>query len=370
MIASENLFPLKQYLSIATNTCPCTKRFSLKYVFPQSSFPEEMLPIKKVFPYFFPSNRYFLFVLAPNSGLSGLFLLKNRLNVYVDRAVALRQRFSNASMSGLLVLQFRTRRWMEMQLDIWHDNVEMKIPKRAHEKWVSTLKLLTCKFGTWLFDKVCFSWENLEGSCSYSFWTSSRCALSFILRSPSSQVQVCRDFFWTTAFAWYPNGIWSWQVSKDGLWGMPRNIQKIQEINMPQWLIDVDLQMPRSGSQSQNRRGTMKQALQEDAWGVLLFFNHIFRAYQCHPSRNWWLYHIDSDHIDTSTQFGTFLLNIPIMMHLWFIGEALLFTWLCPGRWQSQACSKESRLELVFFDVSAFNRSKSIDPGLLFFSKF
>lgn len=53
MIASENLFPLKQYLSIATNTCPCTKRFSLKYVFLQSSFPEEILPIKKVFPYFF-----------------------------------------------------------------------------------------------------------------------------------------------------------------------------------------------------------------------------------------------------------------------------------------------------------------------------
>ena len=164
MIASENLFPLKQYLSIATNTCPCTKRFSLKYVFPQSSFPEEMLPIQKVFPYFFPSNRYFLFVLAPNSGRFGRFLLKNRLNVYVDRAIALRQRFSNASMSGLLVLQFRTRRWMEMQLDIWHDNLEMKIPKRAHEKWVSTLRLLTCKFGTWLFDKVCFSWENLEGS--------------------------------------------------------------------------------------------------------------------------------------------------------------------------------------------------------------
>ena len=195
----------------------------------------------------------------------------------------------------------------------------------------------------------CASVERTWKGHSYSFWTSSRCALSFTLRSPSSQVQVCRDFFWTTAFAWYPNGIWSWQVSKDGLWGMPRNIQEIQEINKPQWLIDLDLQMPRSGSQSQNRRGTMKQALQKMPEVLCCCFNHIFRAYQCHPSRNWWLYHIDSDHIDTSTQFGTFLLNIPIMMHLWFIGEALPFTWLCPGLWQSQACSKESRLVLFFF---------------------
>lgn len=240
--------------------------FSRTVVFLKRSFPS-----KKCSPIFFPSNRYFLFVLAPNSGRFGLFLLKNRLNVYVDQAIALRQRFSNASMSGLLVLQFRTRRWMEMQLNIWHDNLEMEFRK---ELMKNEFQLSSYWHASLEHDCLtkCASVERTWKGHSYSFWTSSRCALSFTLRSPSSQVQVCRDFFWATAFAWYPNGIWSWQVSKDGLWGMPRNIQKIREINMPQWLIDVDLQMPRSGSQSQNRRGTMKQALQEDAWGVVLFF--------------------------------------------------------------------------------------------------
>lgn len=154
------------------------------------------------------------------------------------------------------------------------------IPKRAH---ANEFQLSSYWHASLEHDCLtkCPSAERTWKGHNYSFWTSSRCALSFTLRSPSSQVQ----------------------VSKDGLWGT----LKCQEINMPQWLIDVDLQMPRSGSQSQNRRGTMKQALQEDAWFFCCLFNHIFRVYQCHPSRNGWLYHIESDHIDTSTQFGTVL---------------------------------------------------------------